>query len=99
MVRISGIGGPSTTTRAGKGGARKKTGRSSGGGRSRDRVRVADAASLHERARLMLADLPEVRLERIEEIRDALEKGTYRIDEKRVAARIVCNALAERQWN
>jgi len=42
--------------------------------------------------------MPEVRLERIEEIRDAIERGEYGVDARKVAARIVINALAEHAW-
>ncbi|MDX8392602.1 MAG: flagellar biosynthesis anti-sigma factor FlgM [Mariprofundaceae bacterium] len=61
-------------------------------------VQVADAAALREKASVMLADMPEVRMERIEEIRSALEKGTYKADANKVAAHIIANALAERSW-
>ncbi|MDX8410074.1 MAG: flagellar biosynthesis anti-sigma factor FlgM [Mariprofundales bacterium] len=98
MVRISGIGGSHNPVQTSKGGGRKKATKSSGG-RAKDQVRVADAASLHERAKVLLADMPEVRLERIEEIRDALEKGAFKMDEKQVAVRIVRNALVERVWS
>ncbi len=98
MVQISGVRQPGTPVQSSKGGRSKAAGKSKGG-RARDRVKVADAASLHERAKVMLADLPEVRLERIEEIRDALEKGTFQMNEKQVAVRIVRNALAERTWS
>ena len=98
MVRISGVGGSQKPVQTGKGGGRKRAGKSSGG-RARDQVRVADAASLHERAKVLLADMPEVRLARIEEIRDALEKGVFKMDEKQVAVRIVRNALVERTWS
>ncbi len=99
MVRINGLGQPVSPLQGkrsdrGKGAAGKTK-----GGSARDRVKVADAASLHERAKVMLADMPEVRLERIEEIRDALEKETFSINEHKVATRIVRNALAERTWS
>ncbi|RMH51141.1 MAG: flagellar biosynthesis anti-sigma factor FlgM [Zetaproteobacteria bacterium] len=98
-MRITGLGSPASPVQGSRSGKGKATGKARGGGRGRDQVKVADAASLHERARVLLADLPEVRLERIEQIRDALEQGTFEIDERRVAARIVRNALAERSWS
>ncbi len=96
-MRINGTGGPASIARAGKSGkasGKKRAGKSGAG----DRVKVADAASLREKARTMLADLPEVRLERIEAIRDAIERGAFRTDSRRVARRIVANALAEHPW-
>ena len=96
MVRISGstpssaIGSPA----AGKG--KGKTSTSKRGGK--DSVHVSDAAGLRERAKVMLADMPDVRLDKIEEIRDALEKGTYQMDSNAVSAFIVRNALSEHSW-
>jgi len=98
MVRINGLGPAASPLQSSRGGKGKSAGKARGG-RARDKVKVADAASLHERARVMLADLPEVRLERIEEIRDALERGTFQLNERKVAARIVRNALVERTWS
>ena len=98
MVRISGgspLGGvqkaPSSTGK-GKTSPSKKSG-------SHDRIQVTDAATLREMAHTMMADMPEVRLDRIEEIRDALESGTFQHNSKKVAAQIVLNAMAERTWD
>lgn len=94
MVRISGLGRP-----AGMGVAKKSEKKSkSSGGKAGSQVKVADAAGLREKAKVMLADMPEARLERVEEIRDALERGEYHVDGKHVAERIIANALAERSW-
>ncbi|WP_018294898.1 flagellar biosynthesis anti-sigma factor FlgM [Mariprofundus ferrooxydans] len=68
-------------------------------GKSRDSVQVTDSASLREKAQVMLADMSPVRMERIEEIRDALENGTYPQDSHKVATQIVANALAEHPWS
>ena len=95
MVRISGPGRPgnvSSTKRSGK----RSAARASGSGS--ETVHVADAASLREKAQVMLASLPDVRMERIEEIRDSIERGEYEVSGKEVASRIVINALAERPW-
>ena len=95
MVRISGTRGPggiSSTKKAGKRSAAKS---GSAGG---EKVQVADAAGLREKAGVMLSNLPEVRLERIEEIRSSIERGEYEVSGKEVASRIVINALAERPW-
>lgn len=96
MVRISGsrrsgnISGP-------KRASGKSTAKSGSSGGS-EKVQVADAAGLREKAQVMLANLPEVRLERIEEIRSSIEQGEYQVDGREVASRIVINALAERPW-
>jgi len=68
-------------------------------GKGCDSVQVTDSASLREKAQVMLADISPVRMERIEEIRDALEKGTYSQDSRKVATQIVANALAEHPWS
>jgi len=94
-MRINGTNRPSgIKPTAGKG--RKRA--AAGGSGVSDRVKVADAAALREKAHIMMADMPEVRLERIEEIRDAIERGEYGVDARKVAARIVINALAEHAW-
>jgi negative regulator of flagellin synthesis FlgM len=95
MVRINGVGRPTSMGVAKKSEKRSK---SSGGGKAGSQVKVADAAGLREKAKVMLADMPETRLERVEEIRGALERGEYHVDGEHVAERIIANALAERSW-
>ncbi len=75
-------------------------GKAAAGGKasSGDKVQVSDAATLREMAHTMMADMPEVRLESIEAIRDALEQGTFQYNSKKVATQIVRNALAEHVW-
>ncbi|MDQ6992431.1 MAG: flagellar biosynthesis anti-sigma factor FlgM [Mariprofundus sp.] len=74
----------------------KKASSASKGG---DSVHVTDSATLREKALVMLADMPEVRMERIEAIRDALENGTFKQDSRKVATQIIANALAEHPWS
>jgi len=63
-----------------------------------DSVKVSDAASLREKALTMLSGMSAVRMDRIEEIRGALEEGSFKTDSRKVATQIVSNALAERSW-
>ncbi|HID36678.1 MAG TPA: flagellar biosynthesis anti-sigma factor FlgM [Ghiorsea sp.] len=93
MVRISGSSQPAGIHKsAGKPkGAAVKSGKS-------DSVKVSDAAGLRERAKVMLADMPDVRLDEIESIRNALEQGTYQMNNKNIATHIVRNALSEHAW-
>jgi flagellar biosynthesis anti-sigma factor FlgM len=95
MVRISGPGRP-----GGVSGTKRTSGKSAAkaGGSGSEKVQVADAAGLREKAQVMLANLPEVRMERIEEIRGSIERGDYEVSGRQVASRIVINALAERPW-
>jgi len=94
MVRISGIGAAGSVQKSTT--SRKKSKASSKKGT--DKVHVSDAETLREMAHTMMADMPDVRLEKIEGIRDALEKGTFQCNSKKVATQIVRNALAERTW-
>lgn len=99
MVRIEGSNRPASVQKSGgsKGSAKSSA---SGGkrGSGGERVEVSDASALRERAQVMLGEMPEVRMERIEEIRDALESGKFQVSSKKVAAQIVNNALAEHSW-
>ena len=99
MVRISGTNRPASIQKSGGGKNPSKS--SASGGKSRtggERVEVSDASALRERAQVMLSEMPEVRMERIEEIRDALESGKFKVSGKKVATQIVRNALAEHSW-
>ena len=101
MVRIDGTNRPASVQKSGgssKGSAKSSASGSRSGARGGERVEVSDAAALRERAQVMMADMPEVRMERIEEIRDALESGRFTFNSKEVATQIVSNALAEHSW-
>ncbi len=63
-----------------------------------DSIKVSDAAGLRQRAKVMLTDMPDVRLDKIEGIRNALEQGTYNMNNRSIATHIVRNALAEHAW-
>jgi len=74
-------------------------GKAGSAGRGGDSIKVSDAASLREKAMVMLGDMSAVRMDRIEEIRDALESGRFKSDSHKVASQIVSNALAEHPWS
>jgi len=97
MVRINGAdrSGPIASA---KSAGKKSRSSSKSSASSAGTVQVADAAALREKAKVMLADMPEVRMERIEEIRSGIEQGTYKADSAKVAAHIIVNALSERSW-
>jgi len=97
-MRIERSTGPAEIKQSTSAGGKSKGKRASSGG-STDSVQVSDSASLREKAQIMLGDMDAVRMERIEEIRDALEKGTFKSDSRKVASQIVCNALAEHPWS
>ena len=100
MVRIDGANRPGAVQKSGgsKGSAKSSAAGGKSGARGGERVEVSNASALRERASVMLADMPEVRMERIEEIRDALESGKFTFDSREVATQIVRNALAEHSW-
>lgn len=97
MIRIGGPDRASELTSTKSAGKKRKSGASRAKGTA-DQVHVADATGLRETVQAMLADMPDLRLDHIEEIRSALESGSYNIDSRKVASRIVANALAERPW-
>ncbi|MBL4775943.1 MAG: flagellar biosynthesis anti-sigma factor FlgM [Mariprofundus sp.] len=78
--------------------ASKGKGKGKAAGSGGDSVKVSDAAGLREKALTMLSDMSAVRMERIEEIRGALEEGSFKSDSRKIAKQIVSNALAERSW-
>ncbi len=96
MVRISGTGRPVAIQKSKV--AAKASASGSKSSAAGERVEVSDASALREKAKAMLAEMSDVRLERIEEIRDALESGTFIFNSKKVATQIVRNALAEHSW-
>jgi len=53
---------------------------------------------LCELALSRLAEMPDVRLDVTEKVRRLLDNGHYEISARKVAERIVINALAERSW-
>jgi len=96
-MRISGPAGSGSIQKSGntsKGKAKGKSGNTSG-----DSIKVSDAASLRAKAQTMLADMSDVRMERIVEIRDALENGSFQSNSHKVASQIISNALAEHPWS
>jgi len=95
-MRIERSGGPAEIHKSKTAG--KAKGKQTASSSSGDSVQVTDSASLREKALTMLADMDAVRMDRIEEIRDALESGTYKSDSKKIATQIVSNALAEHPW-
>jgi len=96
-MRINRPGGPTAIQKSSS--ASKGKGKASSVSSGGDSVKVSDATSLREKALAMLGDMSAVRLERIEEIRDALESGNFKSDSRKVASRIVSNALAEHPWS
>ncbi len=96
MVRIERSGGPAASGPTGS--TKRKHSSKSKSASSGGQVSVADATSLRKKAKTMLSDTSDVRIKRVEEIRNALEEGSYEINERNVAVHIVINALTEKPW-
>ncbi len=62
-------------------------------------VSVANSAELREKALSMYTDISAVRIDQIDAIRERIANGDYQIDGKKIAAKIVSNALLERPWS
>ncbi len=56
---------------------------------AQDRVALSPSARTLQAAEKTLKDVPEVNSERVRAIRSALEKGTYTIDNQRVAEKLL----------
>ncbi|MDX8397118.1 MAG: flagellar biosynthesis anti-sigma factor FlgM [Mariprofundaceae bacterium] len=97
MVHISGAG-TAGILQASQATAQQKKSATSKKPKGKDRVQVSDANTLRKMAHTMMADMPEVRFERIEEIRDALEQGSFKFNSQKVASQIVRNAMSEHVW-
>jgi flagellar biosynthesis anti-sigma factor FlgM len=54
-----------------------------------DQVMLSQRAQEVQRARAALAETPEIRQERVAELRAKIEAGTYRVDPDKVAERIL----------
>jgi len=61
-------------------------------------VDFSSAAALRESVEMMMGDVSDVRMERIEAIRNVLESGRFIFNSRDVATQIVRNALAEHFW-
>ena len=61
-----------------------------------ERVSLSERARQVQRLRKLLEGIPEVRMERVEELRERLAQGTYRVDGRRVARRLLSESLFER---
>jgi len=84
---VGGKGGPQPAERAGKSAPVRPAAKSGPAGA--DRVEISDAALRISRLLESASALPEIREEKIAEIRKALESGTYRVDSRALARAIL----------
>ena len=62
---------------------------------SRDKVELSDEAKLIQSVNKILKSLPEIREEKIAQIRQQIESGSYQIDTKKIAVNMLKAALAD----
>ncbi len=82
--------------------SRKNTGRASGeriraetGGSSGDRVQISastrDAAAIHK----TINQTPDVRADKVSEVKERIESGTYEIDPSKIADKMIASFMEE----
>jgi len=96
MVRIDKPAGVNSSGSIGSAKRKRSSKGSSASGSTH--IHINNASALREKAKVLLTDISEARLERVEDIRDALESGNYQISEQDIAVQIVTNALGEKPW-
>jgi len=84
---VGGKGGPQPAERAGKSAPIRQP--ASPGSTGADRIEISDAALRISRLLEAASALPEIREEKIAELRQALESGTYRVDPRALARAIL----------
>lgn len=62
----------------------------------RDRVEISAEAAAVQRLVAMARQLPDVRADRVAEIRERIASGTYQVDPEQVAERLLYRLLADR---
>ncbi len=65
-------------------------------GQPGDRVSVSEEARTLSRLRADLGDLTAVRTEKVQDLRDRIERGEYRVDLKAVARKLLAAVFGER---
>lgn len=68
-------------------------GEDSGDVASKDKVVLSPEARQIQKAKELIEDLPDVRKEKVEEIKSRLEAGTYEIDGEKVASKMIAESL------
>ncbi|MDY6880763.1 MAG: flagellar biosynthesis anti-sigma factor FlgM [Desulfatiglans sp.] len=58
-----------------------------------DKVVLSPKAREIQKAKMLLASVPDVREEKVQEIRQRIEEGTYKVESKKIAEKIVKESL------
>ena len=79
--------------RGGKSGSDAATNSSSGEVLSGDRVELSPKAKKMQEAKRILGTIPDIREEKVAQIRKQIEDGTYQIDSQKIAEKMVTESL------
>jgi len=55
----------------------------------KDKVEISAEATAIDAARGIIADMPEVRADKVEELRQKIQDGTYKVDPEDIAAKML----------
>ena len=66
-------------------------------GKSNDRVSLSPQARELMEAQRLLADMPDVREDKVREIKQRIEEGRYRIESETIAAQMIREAFPENE--
>jgi negative regulator of flagellin synthesis FlgM len=58
-----------------------------------DTVVISDAAKRIQEARMQLDEIPDVREDKVDQLRNQIENGTYKIDADRIAGKMITEGL------
>ena len=58
-----------------------------------DTVVISDAAKRIQEARMQLDEIPDVREDKVDQLRNQIENGTYEIDADRIAGKMITEGL------
>ena len=61
-----------------------------------DNIRLSQEARLMQKASQVIAQAPDVRQEKVDPLKEAVDQGSYPVDAKKVANSIIANLLMER---
>ena len=61
-----------------------------------DNIQLSERARLMQKASKVIADTPDVRQERIDPLKNAVDQGSYPVDPQKVANSMIANMLMER---
>ncbi|MFZ5452230.1 MAG: flagellar biosynthesis anti-sigma factor FlgM [Thermodesulfobacteriota bacterium] len=61
-----------------------------------DNIQLSQEARLMQKASKVIAETPDVRQEKVEPLKEAVDQGTYPVDAQKVANSMIANMLMER---